>query len=110
VHSIPAHVHELAEGAGGTARMPVGAVELDSDFVTFKIPGFGRAYGGPWPPDRQHRYVFTLFALKTAGVAIDPGADLDSFVSAVTPETIATASFTALYGPARKPLPTAAAA
>jgi Raf kinase inhibitor-like YbhB/YbcL family protein len=110
VHGIPADVRELAEGASGTDRMPPGAVELDSDFVAFRIPGFGKGYGGPWPPDRPHRYVFTLYALKVARLAIGPAADLSAFAAAVLPATIASASFNAIYGPARQQLPTPAEA
>ncbi len=105
VHDIPAAVHELTEGASGTALMPAAAAELNSDFVTFRIPGFGRGYGGPWPPDRQHRYVFTVYALKAERLAIDPEADFNAFAAAVVPAAIAAASFTAVYGPAKKPLP-----
>ena len=105
VHGIPANVRELPEGASGTAMMPAGASELDSDFVTFRIPGFGRGYGGPWPPDRQHRYVFTLYALKTERLAIDADADFNAFAAAVMPAAIASTSFTAVYGPAGQPLP-----
>ena len=107
VHDVPAHVRELPEGASGSLAMPGEARELNSDFVTFKIPGFGRGWGGPWPPDRQHRYLFTLYALKVPRVAIPPDADLPVFAAAVTPLAIDHASFTAVYGPARKPLPTA---
>lgn len=107
VHDIPGHIRELAEGASGSLAMPAGAVELNSDFVTFRIPGFGRGWGGPWPPDRQHRYVFTLYALKAPRLAIAPDADLPAFAAAVMPVAIDQASFTAVYGPARNPLPTA---
>jgi ribose transport system ATP-binding protein len=106
VCDIPPTTRELAEGASGTPRMPAGARELNSDFVTFKIPGFGRGYGGPWPPDRSHRYVFTLYALKGARPAISEDATLEAFASTVLPLTIASQSFTAHYGPATSPLPT----
>jgi Raf kinase inhibitor-like YbhB/YbcL family protein len=107
VHDIPGHVRELAEGASGSLAMPAGAIELNPDFVTFGIPGFGRGWGGPWPPDRQHRYVFTLYALKVPRVALPADADLAAFAAAVMPVAIHQASFTAVYGPARKALPTA---
>jgi ribose transport system ATP-binding protein len=106
VFDIPATARELAEGASGTAAMPAGARELNSDFVTFKIPGFGRGYGGPWPPDRSHRYVFTLYALKDEHLGIADDATLEAFAAAVLPLTIASQSFTAHYGPAKKALPT----
>lgn len=105
VCDIPGHIRDLPEGASGSLAMPRGAVELNSDFVTFKIPGFGRGWGGPWPPDRRHRYVFTLYALKTQRLSISPDADLAAFAAAVLPVAIDQASFTAVYGPARKPLP-----
>jgi ribose transport system ATP-binding protein len=105
VHDIPADTRDLPEGASGTDAMPAGSRELNSDFVTFGIPGFGRGYGGPWPPDRAHRYVFTLYALKTGRLALPADADLPAFSAAVMPVTIETASFVAIYGPATKPLP-----
>ncbi len=105
VHDIAPDIRALPEGASQTALMPAGAQELDSDFVTFHIPGFGRGYGGPWPPDREHRYVFTLYALQADHLALAQDADLTAFSAAVLPVTIETASFTARYGPARKPLP-----
>lgn len=103
---IPATARELSEGASGTKAMPAGARELNSDFVTFKIPGFGRGYGGPWPPDRSHRYVFTLYALKGEHLNIADDATLEEFATAVLPVTIASQSFVVHYGPAKKPLPT----
>jgi Raf kinase inhibitor-like YbhB/YbcL family protein len=107
VHDIPGHIRELPEGASGSLAMPTGAIELNSDFVTFGIPGFGRGWGGPWPPDRQHRYVFTLYALKAPRVALPADADLAAFAAAIMPVAIDQASFTAVYGPARKALPNA---
>ena len=106
VFDIPGDVRELPEGASGSALLPAGARELASDFVTFGIPGYSRGYAGPWPPDQQHRYVFTLYALKTAQLDIDTDANLTQFAAAVVPAAIDMASFVAVYGPARKPLPT----
>jgi ribose transport system ATP-binding protein len=77
-------------------------MEFNSDFVTFKIPGFGRGYGGPWPPDREHRYFFTLFALKADRLDLPADADLTAFAAAVMPVSIDAASFVAVYGPAKQ--------
>jgi ribose transport system ATP-binding protein len=108
VADIPADVSELAENASGTPALPRGAREFASDFVTFRIPGYGRGYGGPWPPDDAHRYVFTLYALKTDRIELDDAADYVEFVRAVLPSTITTATLVGVYGPAKTPLPSAA--
>lgn len=105
VLNIPSVVRDLPEGASQSPLMPAGSLELNSDYVTFKIPGYGPGYGGPWPPDRQHRYIFTLYALTAERIDLPVTADLAAFSAAVLPVTIATASFTALYGPATQPLP-----
>ncbi len=106
VADIPAGVRELPEGASGTrGGLPHEAREFASDFVTFDIPGYGRGYGGPWPPDDAHRYVFTLYALKTERISLDDSADYIEFVRAVLPSTITTATLVGLYGPAKAPLP-----
>lgn len=106
VVDIAPAVREIPEGASNGAGMPDGARELNSDFVTFKIPGYGPGYGGPWPPDREHRYVFTLYALMVPQVELAADADLPAFGAAVLPVTIEATSFTARYGPAKAPLPT----
>ena len=106
-HDIPAGTRKLVEGAGAKGLLPPGMKELNSDFVTFGIPGFGKGYGGPWPPDAAHRYVFTLYALKCESLPLADTANYVDFVSAVLPVTIKTASLTGLYGPASQPLPTA---
>jgi ribose transport system ATP-binding protein len=107
VYDIPSDARQIPEGASMTARMPSGSQELNSDFITFKVPGFDRGYGGPWPPDRAHRYVFTLYALKARTLELPRGADLSAFAKAILPVTIDQTSFTATYGPAKAPLPTA---
>jgi ribose transport system ATP-binding protein len=105
IADIPADVRGLDESASGSPTLPHGAREFASDFVTFRIPGFGRGYGGPWPPDDSHRYVFTLYALKSEKVELGDAADYPAFVSAVLPSTITTASLVGVYGPAKTPLP-----
>ena len=62
VYDIPASVTSLTRGAGaaGGAALPVGAKMGHTDFGTAD-------YGGAAPPPGHgpHRYVFTLYALKT---------------------------------------------
>jgi ribose transport system ATP-binding protein len=108
VADIPAEVSEIVENASRTPAMPTSAREFASDFVTFRIPGYGRGYGGPWPPDDAHRYLFTLYALKTDRIDLDDSADYVEFIRAVLPYTINTATLVGVYGPARLPLPVAA--
>jgi Raf kinase inhibitor-like YbhB/YbcL family protein len=108
VADIPADVVGLAENASGTPGLPRGAREFASDFVTFRIPGYGRGYGAPWPPDATHRYVFTLYALKAERIELGDAADYPEFVRAVLPLMITTATLIGLYGPAKAPLPSAA--
>ena len=76
--------------------LPRGAREFASDFVTLRIPGYGRGYGGPWPPDDAHRYVFSLYALKTDKIELGDSADYVDFVSAVLPSTITAATWSGL--------------
>ena len=66
VVNIPADVTELAEGAGSRGgSLPAGALQTRTDFGA---PG----YGGPCPPagDHPHRYLFTVFAVKTEGLNV----------------------------------------
>jgi Raf kinase inhibitor-like YbhB/YbcL family protein len=95
VFNLPANTKSLPAGAGdpAAAKMPAGAVQSRTDFGT---PG----YGGPCPPqgDKPHRYIFTVYALKTAKLDADanaPGAMIGFMIHA---NTIGKATFTAKYG------------
>jgi Raf kinase inhibitor-like YbhB/YbcL family protein len=57
----PRPCYETRGGAGSRGgSLPAGAVQTRTDFG---VPG----YGGPCPPagDHPHRYLFTVFAVKT---------------------------------------------
>jgi Raf kinase inhibitor-like YbhB/YbcL family protein len=61
VVNIPANVSELAQGAGNAGgKLPAGALQMRNDVGT-------HGYIGPCPPegDHPHRYLFTVFAVKT---------------------------------------------
>jgi ribose transport system ATP-binding protein len=105
IYNIPASISRLSEGVSPKGTLPPGAKELNSDYVTFKMPGYGKGYAGPWPPDAAHRYVFTIYALKNETIEIPETGDYVEFVKAVLPVTIASASLTGLYGPAKMTLP-----
>ena len=65
--------------------------------------GDGKSRYAP-PPDAAHRYVFVLFALKAA-LDISESAGFDKIAESILYNTIDVASLTAVYGPAKKPLP-----
>lgn len=95
VYNIPATATGLPEGAGNAdgKGLPAGAVQGRTDFGS-------AAFGGACPPpgDKPHRYVFTVFALKTDKIDVpaDASAALIGFM--VHANTLANASFTAHYG------------
>ncbi|MEJ8821369.1 YbhB/YbcL family Raf kinase inhibitor-like protein [Variovorax humicola] len=95
VYNIPASANELPEGAGGAdgKGLPAGSVQGRTDFGA---PGFGGAC--PPPGDKPHRYVFTVFALKTDKLDIpaDGSAALVGYM--VNANKIGSATFTAKYG------------
>ena len=71
VYDIPASATGLVMGAGaaGGAELPAGAKLGRTDFGTAE-------YGGAAPPPGQgpHRYIFTLYALKTPRLDVPPDA------------------------------------
>jgi Raf kinase inhibitor-like YbhB/YbcL family protein len=95
VVNIPASVNELPAdaGAAGGANLPKGAMQVRSDYGT-------AAWGGVCPPpgDKPHRYVFTVYALKTdkLDVPADASPALAGFMTKAN--AIGQASFTAKYG------------
>lgn len=79
VYNIPASATGLPEGAGAAdgAGLPAGAAQGRSDFGS-------AAFGGACPPqgDKPHRYIFTLYALKTDKIDVpaDASAALIGFM------------------------------
>jgi len=94
VFNIPSTVSELPEGAGNAGgKLPAGATQGRTDFGT---PG----YGGPCPPAgaKPHRYIFTVFALKTDKIDAPGDASPAMIGFMINANTLAKASLTALYG------------
>lgn len=95
VINIPANVTELKPDAGNAsnANLPQGARQVRIDYGV-------AAWGGTCPPegDKPHRYVFTVYALKTDKLDIpaDATAALAGFM--INANALAKASFTARYG------------
>lgn len=94
VINLPADSTGLAEGAGGAAgKLPAGAMQGRTDFGS-------AGFGGACPPqgDKPHRYVFTVYALKTdkLELAADSPAAMVGFM--INANKLGKASFTATYG------------
>ncbi len=93
VYDIPASVTELPEGAGsGKAPLPQGAVQGKTDFGS---AGFGGAC--PPPGDKPHRYVVTVYALKTDKLDVPAEASAAYVGFAIHANEIGKATLTGKY-------------
>ncbi len=98
VINIPASVSELPAGTGAqnSKTLPAGAAQARIDY------GYA-GWGGTCPPqgDKPHRYIFTVFALKTEKIDVpaDATAALTGFM--INANALGKASFTAHYGRAK---------
>jgi len=72
IFDIPSAVKELKSGAGNLTLnlAPNGSIQSMTDFKT-------QGYGGPCPPegDKSHKYVVTVYALKTEKLGLDAKAN-----------------------------------
>jgi Raf kinase inhibitor-like YbhB/YbcL family protein len=95
VYNIPAGTTELPEGAGAAdgKSLPAGTAQGRTDFGA---PGFG----GACPPkgDKPHRYIFTVYALKTDKLDVPPDATAALVGFMINANKLGKASFTAKYG------------
>ena len=101
VYNIPASVTSLKQGAGNSpAGLPAGANGGHSDFFDTGATGVNGNWGGPCPPvgDKPHRYIFTVYALKTEKLDLpaDATAALVGFM--IHANQLGKASFQARYG------------
>ena len=94
VIDIPASVTELKPDAGNVsgANLPPGASQVRIDYGV-------AAWGGVCPPegDPPHRYIFTVHALKVDKLGVPPDATAALAGFMINGNSIAKASFTALY-------------
>ena|SRR3989338_3390981 len=58
--------------------------------------GGKHAYAGPCPPDREHRYFFTLYALDNE-LTLESGASKAALLQAIEEHVLARATFMARY-------------
>ncbi len=94
VVDIPANAMGLPAGAGSAdgKSLPGPAYQTRTDFGP---PG----YGGAAPPgDKTHRYIFTVHALKTDTLDVNPDVSAAYVGFNVHFNSLGSASLTALYG------------
>lgn len=91
VFNLPATTTTLPAGAGKSTALPAGAVQGNTDMAT---PG----YLGPCPPPGEtHRYVFTVYALKTAKIEVPANATAAMVGFNLHGAVLAKATLTAKY-------------
>jgi Raf kinase inhibitor-like YbhB/YbcL family protein len=94
IFNIPVNVNELKADAGRIEKKlaPAGSIQSITDFGS---PGFG----GACPPegDKAHRYIFTVYALKTAKLELDEKASPAMVGFYLNNNTIAKASLIGYY-------------
>jgi Raf kinase inhibitor-like YbhB/YbcL family protein len=83
VVGIPPYVNTFVKGM----NMDGHGIELANDFGK-------TSYGGPCPPEGEHRYVFTVYALDTMEL---PGITKENFVDLVEKHSLDQAELTGLY-------------
>jgi Raf kinase inhibitor-like YbhB/YbcL family protein len=97
--NIPADATTLEAEAGNITLMPTkapkGAIQSRTDFGQ---PGFGGACPPVGSIKKPHRYIFTVFALKTDKIDLDANASGALVGYMLNANKIASASFTARYG------------
>ena len=94
IFNIPPDVAQLSEGASSDpTKLPAGAIQGRTDFGK---PG----YGGACPPqgDKPHRYILTVYALKTDKIALDENSSGALVGYYLNQNTLAKASLTVKYG------------
>ena len=111
--NIPNAVHTIAAGShsNGTTfkgksaeQSPVGSPGVNDYTDWFKgdasMEGLYFGYDGPCPPWNdaiKHHYVFTVYALNTANVALKGAFTGAEALAAIKPHIIAQASITGIY-------------
>ena len=94
VVNLPVSTAGLSQGAGTAdgVKLPVGTKQIATDFGT---PG----WGGPCPPaGKPHRYIFTVYALKTEKLDLPANATASLTGFMVNANALGKASFTSRYG------------
>jgi Raf kinase inhibitor-like protein, YbhB/YbcL family len=106
VYDIPASATGFSEGAGSGGELPPEAKQLPNSAASLGMGDIGHGYGPPWPPDKSHRYTFTLYALSEEKLPVSKDAGFMGFMRAILPVTISSATLVGLYGPAERKMST----
>lgn len=93
VVNIPNNVNKLEEGASNLNKLPKEAIEIQTDF-------HNKGYGGPCPPKGHspHRYIFTVYAMGTENLNVDPNSTAEILKDRLEKSCLAKADFTVKYG------------
>ena len=95
IANIPVATTSLPEGAGvtGNEKLPAGSIQARND-------AGAAAYLGPCPPKgyKPHRYIFTIFAVKTDKLNVDANTSGAVVGFMLHFNTLAKASVTYTYG------------
>lgn len=89
VHWMAANITESSIPEDFSRQAGESAVQGKSDFGDI-------GYGGPAPPDKDHTYVITVYALD-AQLPLSKGFSKDEFTAAVKGHALATATLEGLY-------------
>jgi len=94
IYKIPADTTALPEAVPRAERLsePAGAVQGRNDWN----PPNNIGYRGPSPPVGRHRYFFKLYALSEE-LAVEPGLDKESLLSAMQGKILAVAQLVGTY-------------
>lgn len=97
IFNIPATATGLEADAGNVAakKAPAGSVQSRTDFGA---PGFGGACPPPGSKAKPHRYIFTVYALKTDKIDVPAEASGAMVGFNLQANKLGSATFTARYG------------
>lgn len=83
-------------------NIPAGVTEIPERWAVEGVKGKGTRgeldYGGPRPPDREHRYFFKLYALDTV-LDLPEGSAKEDVVRAIQGHVLAQAELVGLFAP-----------
>jgi len=84
--NIPKEAKKIDENS-----IPENSIEGETDFGEI-------GYGGPAPPDKEHTYIFKLYALDTT-LELGKGSTKKDLESAISGHSVAEAKLTGKYAP-----------